>query len=98
MARLSRTSRAEGDLVEIGLYIARDSLDAALQVLDLIEEHLRAITLTPYMGENASHLGTGLRQSSVGNYVVLHTVASPEEVIIVRVIHGARDLRGAIRD
>lgn len=91
MARLIRTSTAERDLVKIGLHIAEDSVEAALRVLDVIDEHLQLIAQYPMMGENCPELGRELRKTTIGKYVVFHRPLG-DEVCIVRVLHGARDI------
>lgn len=49
----------------------------------------------PESGTPRSELGPGLRSLVVGHYLVLYRVG-PDSVDIVRVVHGARELRALI--
>ena len=91
MGRLVRTSRAEEDLIDIWLYVARDNPGAADAVLDRIDRVCASLAVYPELGPARPDLGAGLRYMVVGQYLVLYRkiVAG---VQIVRVVHGARYL------
>jgi toxin ParE1/3/4 len=46
----------------------------------------------PEMGAAREQLSPGLRALPHGNYVIYY-LAEPDELVIVRVLHGARDAR-----
>jgi plasmid stabilization system protein ParE len=43
-------------------------------------------------------LRTGLRSLSFGDFVIVHSVAEDEVVLILHVVHGSRDLFGLFGD
>jgi len=47
---IQRTAQAEGDLIEIWIYIAQGNPVAADRVLDDIERHFQALADNPLMG------------------------------------------------
>ena len=93
MARLDISPEANRDLVEIGLYIARQSgsRQRAESFLDLIYQTCETLATQPEMGELRMEFATGrYRSFSVGNYVIYFCPAS-DGIRIARILHGARD-------
>jgi toxin ParE1/3/4 len=91
--RLGRKARV--DLREISLSIAKDSPQAALNWLKILNDRFAILARQPEMGERCDDLRAGLRRISVGNYVVYFEYGSGR-LRIVRVLHGARDTTGLI--
>ena len=92
MPRIDRSPESDADVYEIASYIARDNLDAALRLIDRIDEKLRLLAEFPHLGATREDLATSLRGFPLGNYVIFYRpVAGGIEV--ARVLHGARDLR-----
>ena len=91
MNRYRLTNLAQADIDSAWFYIAKEHPAAADRFLDRLKKHFEALAENPLLGEARADLATGLRQSSISNYVVLHRPAR-DRVEIVRVIHGARDL------
>jgi toxin ParE1/3/4 len=87
----TRSVRAEEDLIDIWTFIAKDSVTAADQVLDRIDEVCARLADQPRMGRSRNDLAAGLRYFVADAYLVLYRVAGGG-VEIVRVVHGARDL------
>jgi toxin ParE1/3/4 len=85
------TETAQADLAEIWAYIAKDSEDAASRLLDKIMTTLARAEDFPMSGVARDQLAQGLRAMFQGNYV-LYYVFTETEVILVRVLHGARDV------
>lgn len=85
------TEKAEADLAEIWAYIAEDSEDAASRWLEKIMNTLALAQDFPMSGVERNQLAQGLRAMFQGNYV-LYYVFTETEVILVRVLHGARDV------
>lgn len=85
------TKRATRDLDEIWRHIALDSEAAADRVLDNIEQRCRLLTTQPNMGESCTQYGKGIRRTTVGSYLVLYR-PQPQQISIVRVLHGSRDI------
>ncbi|PWC79029.1 type II toxin-antitoxin system RelE/ParE family toxin [Azospirillum sp. TSH64] len=98
MARLEFTAAAEGDLESIGDYIAQDNPLAAIRMVLDIRDHCRKIASMPAIGRSRPELGTGLRSLSVSPYLILYRAENADRVIVIRIVHGARDLPHVMRD
>ena len=90
--RVWRHPKAQDDLLEIWLYIAKDNVSAADRLLDRIASKCARLADFPEIGPAREDIGRDVRALTVGNYLVLYR-ASKERVDVVRVVHGARDLR-----
>lgn len=88
---IQRTAQAEEDLIEIWIYIAQDNPGAADRVLDDIEQRFHALADNPLMGRLRPDIAPELRYFAVGSYLILYRTVE-DEIQIIRVIHGARDL------
>lgn len=85
------TVQAESDLEEIGDYIAEDSPSRALSFIREIREHCSKIAAMPLAYAARPELGENFRSCAHGQYLVIFQ-PSLEEVLIVRILHGSRDL------
>jgi toxin ParE1/3/4 len=92
MRFIHRSPEAVVDLWEIAEYIARDKPTAAARFLEQMEQTIQAISQFPGMGASRDELLVGMRSLPIGNYIVFYR-HSAEQLFILRVIHGARDLR-----
>jgi len=93
MARLEISPEANRDLVEIGVYIARQSgsPQRADSFLDLIHRTCEVLATQPEMGELRVEFATGqYRSFLVGSYVIYFRSVS-DGILVARVLHGARD-------
>ena len=93
MNRLWIAREAKSDIQEIWAYVAKDRPAAADRLINRIYETLRLVASQPLMGEARDELGRGLRSLSVGEYVVIFRPTG-RGVEAVRIVHGARDVRG----
>jgi toxin ParE1/3/4 len=88
-------ARARIDLKGHWLYIARDNLPAADRLLEAAEETFKHIAGNPSIGsQRCFRKIVGIRSRAVigfQNYLVFYQTQS-EMVVIVRVLHGMRDL------
>jgi plasmid stabilization system protein ParE len=94
--RFEISRRAFKDLQEISEFIAKDSIDAAGQVIGDFYEAFHGLVRMPGMGHKRQDLT--LREVlfwRVHSYLVIYTNSSP--LRIVRVIHGRRDVRKLLR-
>ena len=85
---------AERDLDDIWLYVARESgsIEIANRLVDSITDRFFLLTSFPYMGRSRDEdFGPGCRTFAVGEYVIVYEVAG-EDVLILRVAHGQRDI------
>ncbi|MEI9980135.1 MAG: type II toxin-antitoxin system RelE/ParE family toxin [Edaphobacter sp.] len=86
--------QAEIDLDEIWFYIAKEStsIEVADRLIDTITNRLLLLATHPYLGRlREEDFGPGTRTFAVGEYVVLYTV-SQNDALILRIVHGRRDL------
>jgi toxin ParE1/3/4 len=71
MPRIIRSSRAQADIDDIADYIAQYNLDAALQLVDMIDEKLTLLSSFPFAGVARDELAAGLRSLPVERYLIL---------------------------
>ena len=88
--RISR--RATIDELDIWLHVAGQSADAADRLIDAFQKNYQTLADFPGLGQTCEQLGCGLRCFPVGNYVVYYRPIQ-SGIEVVRVIHGARDVR-----
>jgi toxin ParE1/3/4 len=89
MARLTITAHARA---EIHSHIAKDNPKAARRFVELLRTKARQLAETPGMGRSrADDLRPGLFSFPVGQYVLFYR-EQPGGIVLVRVIHGSRDL------
>jgi toxin ParE1/3/4 len=95
--QLNRLPAAERDLDDIYIHIAADSIKAADGVLMRILDAERRLIEFPEIGQARPDLRAGLRHWVVGNFLILYRT-DDDAITVVRVVHGARDLRGLLDD
>jgi toxin ParE1/3/4 len=91
--KLAFSPWAVSDLNEILEYVARDNPQAAVRLIDRLEFACQGICSMPAVGTRRDDLAPGLRALSQGRYVVYFIPQTEELLRIVRVMHGARDVR-----
>lgn len=92
MARLTITAAARSDLREIRDQISKDDADAAVRVIKRLRDRARLLAESPRMGrQRGGDLRSGLRSFPVGSYVLFYRPRS-DGIVLIRVLHGARDL------
>lgn len=91
MTRVVRSLPARDDLQQIWWYVAQDNISAADRLIDRFERNLLTLARNPQMGASAAQYRPGLRQFTVGNYVLFYEQLS-DGIRLVRVLHGARKL------
>ena len=77
---------------EIWEFIARDNIERADAFVDQVDEKFRALAAQPLMGRERKELGLGIRSIAMAPYVIFYAAQS-DGVVILRVLHGARDVR-----
>jgi toxin ParE1/3/4 len=92
MPRLLIKPLAEQDLDGIWDYIAIDDQDRAEKVLRTLYSKMGTLAHNPYIGRERREIEAGLRSFPVGSYVVFYYPLS-DGIEVVRVLHGARDIR-----
>lgn len=91
MNRFRLTSRAERDVDEIWLYIARDNTQAADRLMGSFLDRFQMLADRTRLGRQRDELNAGLRSFVVGNYVVLYRPIK-NGIEDVRVLSGYRDI------
>ncbi len=91
MGYLTRTAKAEEDLIEIWMYVAADNPEVADKLIERIDTKCKMLAHNPAMGQARPDIGSGLRYFPTGQYLILYRETS-EGVEIVRIVHGARYL------
>jgi toxin ParE1/3/4 len=86
------TEPAEADIDEILFYIAEDNLKAALSVYDRLLHCFEMLAQTPKAGRERKELRHDARSFPEGNYLIIYRIINSNDVEILRVLHGARDL------
>jgi toxin ParE1/3/4 len=84
--------KALTDLAEIWSYIAEDSPRHADAFAARINRELRTLARQPRLGRERPELLEGLRSFPVDSYIIFYVPRS-RGIEVVRVLHGARDLR-----
>ena len=86
--------RAEADLDDIWLYVAKESssIEIANRLIDTITDRFFVLASFPYIGRSRDEdFGPGCRTLAVGEYVIVYCIEN-EDALILRVVHGRRDL------
>ncbi len=85
--------RAERDLAEIADFIAKDNTVRAMSFVNELIDCCLAIEEHPTLARIRPEIGKGIRLSIYGSYVVIYRIEG-DDVVILRVVHGARDIGG----
>ena len=85
------TPLAAQDLEEIGDYIAQDNPHRARSFVSELRAHCKKICLNPAGYRRRPELSDDLRSCVHGKYVIFFE-STAEQVIIIRILHGARDI------
>ena len=97
MGLIRRTPRSLRDYKDIWDYIAADNTGAADKLLREFDEKLQMLSDFPRAGPARSELRSSLRSFPVGNYIIFYRPIRGG-IELIRVLHGARDLRNALRN
>jgi toxin ParE1/3/4 len=87
------SARAEADLDDIWYYVAKESgsIEIATRLIDTITDRFFVLTGFPYIGRARDVFGPGCRSVTVGEYVIVYCIEN-EDALVLRVVHGRRDL------
>ena len=90
----------EAELDNIWYYVATESgnVEIADRLIDSIVDRFFLLASKPYLGRRRDRdLRPGLRSFPVGEYVIIYRVED-EDVMILHVTHGRRDLDALFND
>ena len=96
MPRINRSPQADDDIFEIAAWISKDKPVAALDWIDRIDEAVTRLAEFPGIGTRRDELAPALRSWPVGNYLIFYREI-PDGIELVRVMHGARNLRSIFK-
>lgn len=82
---------AEEDLVDIWLFISKDSVEAADKLAGEFEKVFEILAQYPEAGRERSEIAPRLRSFPVKRYILFYR-PMPDGVEIVRVVHGSREV------
>ena len=83
--------RAEADLFDIALWIARDNPARAISFTNELRAACRKIAILPRAYPPAPTFGPKARRKNYGNYAIFYDVED-EFILITTIVHGARNL------
>lgn len=90
------TPRAEQDVSDIWDYIAGDSIEAAVRVLDALEKAMHGLAKRPGIGHMREDLADRRhRLFLVYSYLIVYRFDT-KPLQVVRVLHAARDLQSIL--
>jgi toxin ParE1/3/4 len=94
--KLIKRPSALRDLIELAEYIAEEDLEVANRLFDAFENTLDRLKLSPKIGKLRNHRGVkNLRMWFIvgfQNCLIFYT-ENNSEIVILRIIHSARDFR-----
>lgn len=94
--RLAQEARV--DLDELWFYLASNaSAEIADRLVDSITTRFFLLSAYPLVGRRRDDLRKGMRAFPIGEYLVLYRVEG-EDVVILRVVRGSRDLEALRRE
>jgi len=96
MGRVRYLPAAADDLEAIDIYLSQFDPLAAWRTIELIRSRARRLLEMPERGRTRSELGVGIRSLPIGKYVLFYRI-DRSNIEIVRVLHGARDIRTLMR-
>jgi toxin ParE1/3/4 len=101
--RVERTDRSVSDIIEHALFIARDQPDAARRFVEATADAIEKLAIMPNMGairESADPDLAGLRQWPIKGFRNFLIIYYPlrDGIVVVRVLHGARDIDRSITE
>ena len=100
MGEFRLSARADSDLDDIWVYVARESqsIDAANRLIDSIADRFWLLAQHPQIGRRRDHdLRRGLRSFPVGEYVIVYAIEE-EGVVILHVVRGRRDVASRLEN
>jgi toxin ParE1/3/4 len=93
-----RTAQADSDLDDIWYYVATksNSTDIAGRFIDAIIDRFFLLASHPNIGRARDEdLRPGLRSFPVGDYVIIYRIQD-EDILILRVLRGSRNIAGLL--
>ncbi len=97
MVRIKWLTSSKQDLKEIYEYISLDSKQYAKLQIDRIFSKTQLIKKQIYIGKEVEEFqDSSIKEIVEGNYRIIYRIINPNEIHILMVHHGARDLKRRI--
>jgi toxin ParE1/3/4 len=97
MAQVRWSLTAGNDLQDIEDFIARDSILHAITFVDRVVESAETLLKTPQIGRMVPEFNrSDLRELIFRDYRIVYLMQN-DQVFILRVVHGSRDLLALVR-
>jgi toxin ParE1/3/4 len=90
--KLELSALVESDLLSISTFIAQDSPQSAVAVVDEIWSEISLIAAQPKLFRIHPEIAPDARMAIVGKYLILFRILNEKLIRIERVFHGSRDL------
>lgn len=97
MSRSTISQTASRDLVEIVDYFANTNIESGERFIQEFEKKCKNIVNFPSMGRSYEDIAPFLRRIPIDVHIILYKVID-EEITIVRVVSGKRDLKSLFSD
>ncbi|QQR80036.1 MAG: type II toxin-antitoxin system RelE/ParE family toxin [Deltaproteobacteria bacterium] len=88
--------QASLDLEELYEFISKDNEEAALKIINFLEERLDFIAQFPDIGRKREELAPDIKSFPVEKYVIFYRKIE-QGIHVMRVLHGARDVEIAFQ-
>jgi plasmid stabilization system protein ParE len=85
--------RARIDMIEILDFLEGKNPQAAVRLLDRLEDACLSLPSMPGIGTRRDDLAVGLRALSHRSYVIYFAVQTEQTLRIARIMHGSRDVK-----
>lgn len=93
MKTIRVAERAQEDLLEIWEHVARENPESAERLFQTFREKFELLLGHPLIGRERNEIFIGLRSFPAGRYVIFYQPMA-YGIEVLRVRHGASDLRG----
>ena len=97
MHQIKFTPQSLRDLSDIRDFIKQDSLENAERFVQRLEDQCQKLASHPYVGRLRTDVPGRLRSIAFGRYVIFYKPVGGA-VIVVAVVHGARDISRALSE
>ena len=98
---IQREQRAIQDIIELATWIGQFHLDASERFIDAVDQTMADLAAMPMLGRQVDLARERLRPlraravAGFPDYLLFYEV-TPTDIVVIRVLHGARDLPGLL--
>jgi toxin ParE1/3/4 len=101
--QFSKRPQVIEDIIEIATFLAQENMEASDRFIHAVEEAFTLLAQMPEVGavqELRTSEGNRIRRWRVKGFerFLIFYASSPEEIVVLRVLHGSRNLRSLFED